>query len=492
MSRFLPLLALMHCCAAVPFAQAAALTGGPMPGHATGRTTSLWLQADGRAEAQIEYWLEQDPRKHELSTPTRLEEATDYSTRIELTGLRPDARYRYVVHLDGQPVLNGADLRLRTLPAGKWRGAAADFTVYLGSGAFLNDREWDRPGKPYGGGEGIYSTIAAAAAANPQPSLMLWLGDNLYFRDTDYDSPWAMNARYRASRSHPDLQALLRATRHYAVWGNHDYGPDNGNRSFEFKEASTDLFRRYWANPSYGQADVPGVFTRFGFLDADFFLLDDRSYRAGDDTVEPDNETSWWQEFKDWAIGSNQVTRMLGRRYLGNGPTWLGENKTLFGRAQIDWLKQSLIASSATFKIVVSGSQLFNDANTTEGWQNFKGEREPFVEWLNRQKIGGVLFLSGTRRHTELIRRERKNDYALYELACSPLTATADLPDKEKENPQRIPGSLFAQRNYCTLEIVGKPGERRLMVRVYDGKGRMLWEKKLAASDLNAPAPASQ
>lgn len=491
MSRFLRLLALLHFCVAVPFAQAAAVTGGPMPGHATSRTASLWLQADGQAKAQIEYWLERDPRIRGLSAPIRLDEATDFSAHIELTGLSPDARYRYAVFLDGQRVLDGEDLRLSTLPAWKGRAAAPDFTIYLGSCAYLNDPEWDRPGKPYGGGEGIYSAIAAAARANSQPNLMLWLGDNVYFRETDYESPWAMNARYRSSRSHPALQTLLRATRHYAVWDDHDYGPNNGNRSFEFKEASSDLFRRYWANPGYGLQELPGVFTRFSFLDADFFLLDDRSYRAADGTVVPDDETNWWQEFKNWAIGSNQWTRLLGRRYLG-GPAWLGENKTLFGPAQLDWLKQALIGSTATFKVVVSGSQLFNDANTFEGWQNFKAEREAFVEWLSRQKIDGVLFLSGDRHHSELIRRERKKDYPLFELTCSPLTAAAGIPEGEKENPQRMSGTLVSERNYCTLEVVGKPDARQIILRAHDGEGRLLWEKRLAASELKAPQPASE
>ena len=127
MSSFFRFLVLMHLCAAAAFAQAAALTGGPMLGHATSRTASLWLQADGKAEAQIEYWLEQDPRIRRLSEPTRLDEATDFSARIELTDLRPDAQYRYAVFLDGQRVLNGSDLRLRTLPAWKGRSAPPDF-----------------------------------------------------------------------------------------------------------------------------------------------------------------------------------------------------------------------------------------------------------------------------------------------------------------------------------------------------------------------------
>ncbi|HRH80823.1 MAG TPA: alkaline phosphatase D family protein [Thiobacillaceae bacterium] len=468
-------------------APAAQLSGGPMLGHVTGRTAGIWLQADGPGQAQIEYWPEQDAAQRRLSAPRPLTEVEDFSARIELTGLAPDTRYRYAVLLDGQRASGTEAFPLRTLPAWKWRGQPADFTVYMGSCAYLNDPDWDRPGKPYGAGEEIFGAIARSAAHQPQPSLMLWLGDNLYFRETDLESPWAMNARYRMIRAHPALGPLLSAAPNYALWDDHDYGPNNGNRAFEFKDTSARLFRRYWANPGYGLEDLPGVFTRFSLFDVEFFLLDDRTYRASDTTVEPDNEISWWQEFKNWAIGSNQWTRLLGRRYMGGGPLWLGENKTLFGPAQLDWLKQALIGSTATFKVVASGSQLFNDANRFEGWQNFKGEREAFVEWLERQKIDGVLFLSGDRHHTELIKRERKKAYPLYELTCSPLSAGAGVPDAERDNAQRVEGTLVGQRNFCSLEVSGPPDGRQLTFRSHDSQGRLLWERQLSARELSMP-----
>lgn len=479
-SRRLYSLAFAACCVLTPPAWSATLTGGPMPGHATSRTASLWLQADGPGELQIEYWPEGDPRVRGLSAPTRLGEATDYSARVELQGLRPDAFYRYAVYLDGQRVRDGADLRLRTLPARGESVPEADFTVYLGGGARLGDAEAT-------GGGAILASLAAAASGEAKPNLMLWLGDGVLLSEADSESPWAMNARYRAARSLAAPQSLLRATRHYAVW-NDDYGAAGGNRAFEFKDASAALFQRYWANPGYGLAELPGTFTRFGLLDADFFLLDGRSYRASDRTVEPEGQVSWWQELKDLAIGSNQWSRLLGRRYLNGGPAWLGENKTLFGAAQLDWLKQSLIASRATFKVVVSGDPLFNDANTGAGWQNFRGEREAFVEWLGRQGIEGVLFVSGGRRHTELLRRERKDAYPLHELGCAPLAGPAALPEAERENPQRVPGTLVERRNYCTLEAIGRNDGRALRLRARDEAGRVLWERTLSARDLKPRA----
>jgi alkaline phosphatase D len=481
------LLALVFSCLISSMAWAASLTSGPMLGHVTSRTASLWLQADGQAEARVEYWPELESAARAISPSLPLEQARDYSGVVQLTDLRPGTRYRFAVFLDGVHVLEGEHLRFRTPPAWKWRGPPPDITVYMGSCAYLNDPAWDRPGPPYGGGEEIFDSIAAAAAANPRTSLMLWLGDNLYFRAADLESPWAMNARYRATRAHPALQGLLRAVPHYAVWDDHDFGPNDANRSFVFKEDSARLFRHYWAHPGYGLPETPGVFTTFSVGDADFFLLDDRSYRASDKTVEPDNEVGWWQTFKEWVIGSNEVTRLLGRHYAGSGPQWLGENKTLFGPAQLDWLKQALINSRASFKIVVSGSQLFNDANTFEGWQNFRSEREAFVEWLERQKIEGLVFLSGDRHHTELIQRTRKEAYPLYELTCSPLTATARMPEAEQDNPQRVEGTLAVKRNYCSVDVTGPEDARALTLRAHDQAGNRLWERRIKVVELQYP-----
>ncbi len=472
--------------AALP-AWPAVITSGPMPGHASSQTANVWLQTDAPAEVQIRYWPERYPGATSLSSTVQLDKGTDFTTRIELTGLQPSTPYRYVVLLDGQPASAGEGLRLVTAPP---PGKAVDFTVYLGSCAHTNDPP-DDP-KAYGGGYGIFRTIAGQADRNPRPHFMLWLGDHVYFWKTETDSPWAMNARYRQARALPELQPLLQATRHYAIWDDHDYGPNDSNRSFVFKDDSLDLFRRYWANPGYGLRELPGIFTTFSYGDVDFFLLDDRFYRADDRTAQPKNELDLMKEAKDWVIAYNPLTRILGRRYAGGGPIWLGESKVLFGPEQIDWLKQALIQSRASFKVIASGSQLFNDASREEGWHNFPGEREAFLTWLKEQNVPGVLFLSGDRHHTELLRRKEKDLYPIFELTCSPLTSSPRFPDRERDNPLRMAGTLVQQRNFCTLEVSGPADERRLTFRVFDGLGRQLWTQGMRAGELGREAASGK
>jgi alkaline phosphatase D len=467
---------------------AAQLTAGPMLGPVTSRTAVIWIQGDAAAEADVEYWPATRPQERQRSARVRLEAAEDFTARLTLVGLDADTRYHYQVFLDGEPARSGAVLTFRTLPLPR-RGSAPEISVYLGSCAYVNDPAVDRPGPPYGGDYAIFETLARQAENNPRHGLMLWLGDNVYLREADYATPWGMNARYRHTRSLRELQPLLSTLPHYAIWDDHDYGPNDSNRSFVFKEESLRLFRRYWANPSHGLPGLPGIFTTFSVIDADFFLLDDRFHRAADRTEVSREELDLMKEAREWVLSQNALLRLVGRRYFGSTPA-VETQKVLFGFEQLDWLKQALIQSRATFKFIVSGSQLLNDNHPFEGWHNFPQERESFLAWLKRQNIPGVVFLSGDRHHTELLRRTSKDFYPLYELTCSPLTAGPRTPrEKEADNPLRLAGTLVTQRNFCRIDIVGGGEDRRLVLQSYDSQGRLLWERTIAADELRWSPP---
>src|SRR5688500_13515381 len=149
------------------------------------------------------------------------------------------------------------------------------YTVAIGSCAFVNEVPYDRAGDPYGGGYEIFESIAAR-----RPDAMVWLGDNTYLREVDWDSPDGIAYRYAHTRSLPEIQRLLAIAPHYATWDDHDYGPNDSDRSYVLKSVSLNTFRRYWPNVTAGLPGVPGVFTRFQLADVEFFLLDDRFHRT--------------------------------------------------------------------------------------------------------------------------------------------------------------------------------------------------------------------
>lgn len=427
-----------------PAAQAAErLTGGPMPGYPAMRSAVIWLQASGTSDAQIEYWPEGKPSERWKTEAVELLDASDYSAHIQIDDLEPGQSYEYRVLIDGQPQPGGeVPWRFHTAPLWQWRTDPPAFTIALGSCAYINEEPYDRPGEPYGGDYQIFDSIAAL-----KPDLMLWAGDNIYLREVDYDNAAGMNHRYRHVRSFPPLQKLLQATHHIATWDDHDYGPDNGNSAFSLKGASLELFKRYWANPSYGLPEVPGVFTTVSYGDVDFFLLDDRYYRDHDQ--QPD----------------------VGRRQM-------------LGPAQLRWLKNALMSSRANFKLIVNGSQLLMGSKGAESWKNFPNEREDFLDWLQKSKVRGVLFLSGDRHMTKMATFPREGRYALQELTCSPLTSGVRDPADDEPSPNVIKETQVGRRNFCTITVSGTADERSLTLRSRGSDGSQLWERTIDAAEL--------
>lgn len=414
-------------------------TAGPMLGPVTRHTATIWVQGDKPATVALEV-AQQNPAQQAWTTaPANLNAENDFTARFDLDALAANTNYQYRMVWDG--TLLDTSHRFATL--GKQTG---DFKVYLGSCAHLHDPAIDGA-KPWGGSYEIFDRIATEVAADTLPNLMLWLGDNIYLRADDFESPAGMALRYRKVRSHPALQKLLPALPHYAIWDDHDYGPNDHNQSFVFKQASLDLFRRYWPNPSAGLPGTPSIFTSFSVVDTDFFLLDDRWHRDSDRDKSP--------------------------------------GKVLYGAEQMRWLKNALLASRARFKIIAGGSQFLNDLSRFEGWHNFREERGEFLDWLKLNNVSGVMFLSGDRHHTELLRLEREGAYPLHELTCSPLTSGLHpIQAAEAEHPVRVPNTLVSAHNYCTLTAEGKGKERTLVMNSRDAQGKLLWEVRIEAAAL--------
>ena len=424
---------------------AARLAAGPMPGHSAMRAVRVWLQGTGAGEVVLDYWPDGQAGPIRSSAPLSLSSAQQFAAHIDIGGLEPGTTYAYRVRIDGEPVAVAQKLVFQTQPLGHWQNDPPPFRVVAGSCAYINDAAYDRPGQPYGDRYDIFARIAAQS-----PDMMLWLGDNVYLREADYDSRWGMADRYRHTRALPELQPLLRSTHHYAIWDDHDYGPDNANRSFSLKGESLELFKRYWANATYGLPAEAGIFTTVGFRDVDFFLLDDRYYRNSDAAPELP------------------------------GKTMLGEN-------QLAWLKDALLRSRAPFKIVANGSQMLNELTDREAWVHFSQERRGFLEWLKETKVSGVVFLSGDVHYTGLFRLEGESTaYPLYELTCSPLTAGPRREEGEAGNPLLVSGTFVGERNFCQLDFAGPKQARRLTISVLDADGVEKWRREIAAQELQS------
>ncbi len=424
------------------------LRSGPMLGYSDLTETVVWLQTRRPVRAQIRFWKQGKPETARLSAEVRTTAETDHIARFTLSQLEFGTKYDYEVYLDGLKVSRSYPMTFQSQPMWKWRGEPEStpptFKFAVGSCAYINDAPYDRPGKPYGGDMEIFTAIA-----NTRPDFMLWLGDNVYYREGDWGTENGMRYRYAQNRELPELQALFAATHNYAIWDDHDYGSNDSDRTFRGKDLSLTVFQDYWANPGYGTRETPGVFGRFEWGDVEFFMLDDRYHRS-----------------------PNAFAKTPGA--------------VMFGDAQMRWLMESLADSEATFKIVLGGNQMLNPMCPFECWGEFPGEQKKFLDFIREAKITGVLCVTGDRHLTELIKRKEPGIYPLYDFTTSPLTSGMAKPKPEEEkNPSRVPGTYVTDaRNFGLIEATGPKGDRKLVLHTIDKDGKERWKVEISEKEL--------
>lgn len=432
------------------------LAAGPMIGHVDIVEAHIWVQTTKPASVQLEYWPE-GTKEVQKTGLIQTSEAKQHTALFVMTDLKDNTVYEYKLLINKKKVERAYPFKFKTQLFWRYRTDPPEIRIAMGSCHYVND-QYARPGKPYGDEFEVFDHIV-----KQKPDVMLWLGDNTYFRESDFWTPDRLAYRWAHTRAFKGHQELLAMSANYAAWDDHDFGPNDSDRSYQLKHVALELFKNYWDNPSYGEADNPGVYTRLSWGDLDLFFLDNRYHRAANKLKDP--------------------------------------NKPFLGKQQLQWLKDNLLTSHAPFKLIINGNQTINTFNPYESYSGYENEWQDFMGFLNTHDVRGVLFLSGDRHHSELLKMERPGNYPLYEFTSSPLSSgVANVAGTQEENnPLRIPGTLVNdKRNFGIIEVTGKRKERVLKMRVIDSTGAERWSHSLKQQDLvynppkRRPKPAKE
>jgi alkaline phosphatase D len=305
---------------------------GPMLGHVGPEEARIWVQATTEAQLGIRI----DGR--DVSGP-QLTAASGFMGHVKVCGLKPNQTYDYQVLLNGKPA-KGKFATQGTLKTAPNDGQAGKVRVAFSS--------------CYGRSGNESQAARQYIAGMPNLDLMLELGDNHY---ADSTKPDVQRKFYASQRGTPGWHAHARNLPIYAIWDDHDYGPNDSDQTAAGKEDSLRTFQEHWANPSYGISETPGIFTSFTRGEVQFFLLDDRYHR--DPNNAPDSPT-----------------------------------KTLLGKAQKAWIKEQLTRSTAKVKIVALGSETQLNGHR-DSYTSFKAEQKEMLDFY--KTIEGVILLSGDR-----------------------------------------------------------------------------------------------
>jgi alkaline phosphatase D len=419
------------------------LKSGPMVGYCEMKEAMIWLQTSEKASVKIQYYAIDNPLEiFETQSFTTIKK-NGFTFRIILDQLQPGKKYNYDVFINKKKVTLPYETSFSSKKLWQWRDVAPDFSIALGSCTYINEESLDRPGKGYGSNYSIFEAINSK-----KPDMMLWMGDNIYLREADWDSKTGIYHRYTHSRSVKELQPLLARTQNFAIWDDHDFGPNDGDRSFYNKHITQQAFKDFWANKSYG-LDVnqnEGTCSMFSWSDADFFFLDNRFFKSPND-------------------------RKTGER-------------TILGKQQLEWLIDALSSSKASFKIIAIGGQVLNTAARFENYECYKEEKNYLLEQLKSNNINGVVFLSGDRHFSELSKISISESQNIYDWTVSPLTSGIATSYKEDINSNRVEGSLFAENCFGIISFSGSKENRQLKLTLFDKYGKELWNKIILKKEL--------
>ena len=421
-------------------AQKSLLQSGPMLGYSEMKEVLIWVQTKKSAKVQIDYWSTDDPSTVYSTSPKITVSKMACTAKLIANQVEPGQNYAYGLRINDEKVELDYPTTFQSQALWQWREDPPAFKLAIGSCFYANETKYDRPGKPYGSHYQIFKSIQ-----QQQANLMLWLGDNTYLREADWYTRTGILHRYTHTRSLPELQALLASTHHYAIWDDHDFGPNDSDRSFIHKDKTLEAFQLFWGNPSFGLPDQKGITSFFQWSDIDFFLLDNRYHRSPNR-----RETT---------------------------------ERTLLGKEQLEWLIDALTFSPSPFKIVAIGGQVLNSAETSETYSRLAPkERDYLLQRIAEEKIKGVIFINGDRHKTELSVAEN-NGAKVYDLTVSPLTSGVSSGRKEK-NEFRVEGTLVEQHNFGILEFSGPRKDRKMTIQIMDAEGKEVWKREIGQADL--------
>jgi alkaline phosphatase D len=297
------------------------ITHGPLSGEISAEGAMLWARAN--AEGIISFTVKSGDETV-AQAEVAVDESTDFTGEVHITGLTAGTAYTYTAtHSAGGPEVAGS---FTTAPADDAEaGFSFVFGGCLGGQGYCRNPEtgWD-----------IFNTMAGQ-----NPDFFLMVGDGVYVdsacpiednrnvagAETVATDLAGFYGRYKYHLEDSAYASFLAQTPVYVTWDDHEILDNFGGK--ELLRLNPDLFNEgrkaffdYWP---LATNEASQIYRQFSYgAHADFFVLDTRSYR--------DPLVNW---------DPSPVT---------------GVHKTMLGAEQFAWLQESLAASDATWKFIIT------------------------------------------------------------------------------------------------------------------------------------------
>ncbi|WP_179354386.1 LamG-like jellyroll fold domain-containing protein [Winogradskyella vidalii] len=276
--------------------------------------------------------------------------------------------------------------------------------------------------------------------------LMVWLGDATYLLGLQHANgecpdaidDWANKDmafdRYMFYRQFHDQ--LTMAMPQLSITDNHDTGPNEFDKTMATLPEMRDIFKDWWPNPEYlDTVEGEGLYSSYVYKDVEFFLTDNRSYRDG--------------------------------------------TADHFGDEQLEWLKQGLLNSTATFKVIINGTPTFREV----GGRNFSvsNQADEFLQFIQTNNINGVLSYCADIHDQRFMVREGDTKYPMYDIMSGNINS--DIGGNGEEGNYNVNYSASndiltgVKHGYVRTNVYGEEGDRRIKFEYVGFDGATFFEE---------------
>ena len=424
-----------------------------------------------------------DEQGKPVSPPLKVQEVeaaagNDFIARTAFRNLQPGQRYVVATELadSAKALADGAVLgptaHFKTHP-GKGKAEAVSFVVVTGMNyaKFHGDGRIDKKihllhnntklPRPYAGPDKHLGYPALASILKLRPDFFVGTGDNVYYdtpKEPRSQTAAEMRQKWHEQFAQPRYRDLFARVPTYWEVDDHDYRIDDGDNSGDHAPSPALAQRILLEQLPYapmGDSDTPTYRTHRVSKDLQVWFVENRFHRS-----------------------DNNMT---------DGP-----DKSIWGTTQKVWLKRTLAASDATYKILISPNPMIgpDDARKFDNHTNFGGfrhERDEFFSWLKQTGVAnrGFYLMCGD-RHWQY---HSVHPTGIEEFSCGALVdANSRLGrapgDPASTDPNGKIKQLYAQKErsggfmHVAVNPAGGAKPAQLIVTWHDEQGKVLHRVK--------------
>ena len=271
--------------------------------------------------------------------------------------------------------------------------------------------------------------------ASRRPAAFVWGGDAIYADDFDgldlstfppqpvhkAATPERLRRYYAQQLGHPEYRRLVASTVIFGPLDDHDFGANNGDRTYEHRRESNIAYVDFIGEPFDSPIRLRASLGKgvYGVKVFDFArevgeeLVPDKDAGIDPDLVGYGVESALTDPaYSNQSVAVFVIDVRSNRTPWGRGlnswrPSMTGD---FLGEEQWAWLGEALRRSRASVNVVVTGLQVhaqrFPSHNIAEEWVNFPRSRQRLYETLLSSGVRAPLIVSGDVHMAQLLRKD--------------------------------------------------------------------------------------